>query len=524
MLRRLLDASTQTALLILHNDETLYYATPAAAALLGFAERLDGLLDDEALRHYRDALKRRSNVFSLPLGGELLMQCERISIDHEYFILARIEAHESQTLLQERIEALEALLQSRTESFEAMLYTDPVTLLRTRHALLEEIGKSAMPTLFLIDIQDYNRYLDLYGTAIGEAIQQMFAQMLQAVAQPKEYLLYHLKSDLFAMLHPSDYIDTPKYEADLFELLDTVLENPLYIPAIDDTLFIDITVGFASGNDNLLNHAYDALGKAKSTRKRYVYFHPFHNRSDEHRQILQVKKEIQESIERGDFLPVFQAITDRERRIIKYEVLIRMRQEGKLVSPGYFLDIAAKTNQYEQISQNTLLLAIDAFRSRTETLSLNFSQLDINNKELLRTLEQRLRSYNMAKRVIFEIVESDAIDNYEAIRTFVARFRRIGVRFAIDDFGSGYANFAHIMELEPDYLKIDGSLVKDLLENQRSFLMVNSIIQFAHDLGITVIAEFVSSAAIFDALHAMGVDEFQGFYLGKPEPLSDTVS
>ncbi len=517
MLRPLFDASTHVALLVLRADESIYYATSAATLLLGSEHRLDALLDVTVLERYRDAQRRQLSECTLTLASDLLMHCERIVLDGEVYVLARIEPQSAD--LCRRIEALESLLESRTKAFEAMLYTDPITGLRTRHTLLEEIGKSPMPTLFLIDINDYNRYLDLYGTAIGEAIQAMFAQLLQAVAEPKEYLLYHLESDLFAMLHPSDYIDTPKYEADLFELLDTVLDNPLYIPAIDDTLFIDITVGFASGSDNLLNHAYDALGKAKSTRKRYVYFHPFHNQSNEYRQILQVKKEIQNSIERGDFLPVYQPITDRDRKIVKYEVLIRMRQEGKLVAPGYFLDIAAKTNQYEQISQNTLLNAIDAFSAREAAISLNFSQLDISNKELLRELEHRLRRYNMAKRVIFEIVESDAIDDYEAIRTFVARFRHLGVRFAIDDFGSGYANFAHIMELEPDYLKIDGSLVKGLLENQRSFLMVNSITQFAHDLGITVIAEFVSSPEIFEALLAMGVDEFQGFYLGKPEPL-----
>lgn len=195
-----------------------------------------------------------------------------------------------------------------------------------------------------------------------------------------------------------------------------------------------------------------------------------------------------------------------------------MRQDDKLVSPFYFLDIAAKTHQYETISHKTLLRAVEGFKERTELLSLNFAQADINNKELLREIEALLQKYDMAQRTIFEIVESDAIDDYEITRAFVERFRTIGVRIAIDDFGSGYANFSHIMELEPEYLKIDGSLIKDIQEDKKSLIMVKAIIQFAHDLGIKTIAEYVANEEIFEILLALNVDEYQGFYFGKPEP------
>ncbi|MEA1920274.1 MAG: GGDEF domain-containing phosphodiesterase, partial [Campylobacterota bacterium] len=418
--------------------------------------------------------------------------------------------------LQQEIAELKKANKQLEAKVENFLYTNSSTGLKSRYALIENIGKSSIPTLFLIDINDYTRYMDIYGSETANELLKMFAQLLEAYNDDKGYTLYHIESDIFCMLHPSEYINTDKYESDIFELIETVLENPLYIPSIDDTLYIDITVGISSEASNLLNRAYDALSHAKKTKKRFVYYHPFHDQTQEHRNILHVKKEIQKTIEANNFVPVYQPIVNQKGEIIKYEVLLRMRQDDTLVSPEYFLDIAAKTNQYEQISQYTLIKAVEAFKERSELLSLNFTQADINNKELLRHIESLLKQYAMTERTIFEIVESDAIEDYESTRNFVEHFRSMGVRIAIDDFGSGYANFSHIMELEPEYLKIDGSLIKDIQKDKKSFIMVKSITQFAQDLGIKTIAEYVETKEIFEILLALGVDEYQGYYFGKP--------
>ncbi len=429
-----------------------------------------------------------------------------------------IELIQRQLLINEN-HKLEALVQERTQDLEKRLYLDSVTGLKSRQALMEDIGKSSMPTLFLIDINDYSRYIDIYGSEIAMELLKMFSELLEAFNEDKGYQLYHIENNIFCMLYLSDYIDTDKYEADIFELIDVIIENPLFLPCIDDTLYLDVTVGICSETENTLNHAYDALLNAKKTKKRFVYYHPFHAQTQEHRNILNVKKEIQNTIEANNFVPVYQPIVDREGKIIKYETLLRMRQNDKLVSPVYFLDIAAKTNQYEQISHKTLIQAVETFKDRDEFLSLNFTQADINNKALLRDIEQLLQKYKMTKRTIFEIVESDAIEDYESTQKFVEYFRAIGIRIAIDDFGSGYANFSHIMELEPEYLKIDGSLIKDITKNKKSLVMVKAITQFAKDLGIKVIGEYVADKDIFEILLDLGVDEFQGFYFGKPEPL-----
>jgi EAL domain-containing protein (putative c-di-GMP-specific phosphodiesterase class I)/GGDEF domain-containing protein len=410
------------------------------------------------------------------------------------------------------------ILQEKVDNF---ICNDPTTGLRNRYTLMEDIEKSAIPTLFLIDINDYIRYIDIYGAEIANEMIGMFSKLLETFNTDRGYQLYHIEIDVFAMLHPSTYIDTDKYENDLLELMETVHHNSLYLPSIDDTLFIDITIGISSEKNNLLNHTYDALNYAKKDKKRYVYYHPFHDQTQEHRKILHVKKEIQQNLEANNFLPLYQPIVTSDGTIIKYEALLRMRQGDALISPEYFLSIAAKTNQYEQISQSSLIQAIETFKNRSDTLSLNFAQADMSNKALLRDIEKRLQRYDMSHRTVFEIVEGDAIEDYKFTRNFVERFRSLGVSIAIDDFGTGYANFSHLMELEPDYLKIDGSLVKHIQEDQKSFIMVKSITQFAQDLGVKTIAEFVATKEIFDILVTLGVDEFQGYYFGKPQLLQN---
>ena len=95
--------------------------------------------------------------------------------------------------------------------------------------------------------------------------------------------------------------------------------------------------------------------------------------------------------------------------------------------------------------------------------------------------------------------------------------KSFGCSVAIDDFGSGYSNFAHLLKLNPEYIKIDGSLIKNINTDKNSLIIVRTINSFAHDLGIKTVAEYVHSREVFEVLKSIGIDEFQGFYFGKPQ-------
>jgi len=134
-------------------------------------------------------------------------------------------------------------------------------------------------------------------------------------------------------------------------------------------------------------------------------------------------------------------------------------------------------------------------------------------------LKAKIDSYGLGDRLILEIVESEDIYNFEIVKTFVAYLRLMGVRFAIDDFGSGYSNYMHVFEVHPDYIKIDGSLIQNLDQDESAQKFVESIILLAKNLKIKTIAEYVHNEAIFEITQRLGVDEFQGSYFYKPMTL-----
>lgn len=120
--------------------------------------------------------------------------------------------------------------------------------------------------------------------------------------------------------------------------------------------------------------------------------------------------------------------------------------------------------------------------------------------------------------MIFEFVESEEFENPYELSRFVMAVKKYNVKIAIDDFGSGYSNFAYILTMGADYIKIDGSLIKEIVTNSSILVIVESIIFFAKQLGIKTIAEFVSSEEIYNMAKNIGIDECQGYYIGEPAP------
>jgi EAL domain-containing protein (putative c-di-GMP-specific phosphodiesterase class I) len=141
---------------------------------------------------------------------------------------------------------------------------------------------------------------------------------------------------------------------------------------------------------------------------------------------------------------------------------------------------------------------------------------DIINSEMFHFILNKLKSSSASNRVIFEIVESEAIQDFDKISRFIKEIKRYGAKIAIDDFGDGYSNFSYLMKMNVDFLKIDGSLIKDIDTDMNSYLVVETIVGFANRLGIKTIAEYVHSSTVMDKVKSMGIDFSQGYHIDKP--------
>jgi len=205
-------------------------------------------------------------------------------------------------------------------------------------------------------------------------------------------------------------------------------------------------------------------------------------------------------------------------RIEKYEVLMRLEDDtGEILSPSYFLDTLKKMYIYPEVTKLMIQKAFSFFKEKPYTFSINLTYTDIkdpNIKAFIATILEK--NPNIAKRCIFELIETEAILNLEEINEFIIMVHQYQVKIAIDDFGSGYSNYDLIFHLDIDYIKIDGSLIKNLLTDHKSEIMVESIITLAKEKGAQVIAEWVSNEALLSKVKEMGISFAQGYCIGKP--------
>ncbi len=131
-----------------------------------------------------------------------------------------------------------------------------------------------------------------------------------------------------------------------------------------------------------------------------------------------------------------------------------------------------------------------------------------------------LQNIDCANRIVFELLEDEKVKDFKVVKDFISLVKTFGCKIAIDDFGVGYSNFERLLDYQPDILKIDGSLVKDIEINSFSLSVVKTIIAFAKEQNIQTIAEYVESESIYNILNDIGVDYSQGYYFGKPKALN----
>ena len=230
-------------------------------------------------------------------------------------------------------------------------------------------------------------------------------------------------------------------------------------------------------------------------------------------------KKLKIAIEKKKIIPYYQPIVDRNGKVCKYEALVRLIDENnEVISPYFFLDVAKKSRLYFEITKQVIEKAFEKFENLDYEFSINLSTLDMENDYIKEFIRNKLSAFSDPKRVNFEIVESEDIKNSKSAFEFIKELKRFGCKILIDDFGSGYANFDYLLSLGADGVKIDGSLIKNILTDKNSQIIVKTIVNFAKEVDMQIIAEFVENEEIFEYLKTLGVDCFQGYFYSPPKP------
>lgn len=405
------------------------------------------------------------------------------------------------------------------KELENQLYIDALTKLKNRSALLRDISEAKHPCVIVIDITMFRTINELYGVDVGNEVLRSFATSLKVFAKNHDCQVYRISGDEFVFFKDNTQIQLDYYTQFIETFFHTMSHKSICVSSLEDTIYLEMSAGISFDKLNPLGTADIALNHAKALHKNYIIYHSTLDSIGEIKQGALWKKKIIHGIEDNRFIPFFQPIVNREEKIIKYEALMRLAPTDEMtecIPPYAFLDIAIKTHHYDQISQMTLMKSLQASAEKGMNVSLNLNFQDILNKPLHKMMKEFILQNTIGHKVVFEIVESQNIQDYALLKQFMEEFRGIGVRFAIDDFGTGFSNFTHILEFSPDFVKIDGSLIKHLDTDKKSYELVKAIVFFSKEIGIQTVAEFVHSKEVFEVALSLGIDQFQGYYFGMP--------
>lgn len=425
------------------------------------------------------------------------------------------------TMLENLARNISYFISSHKKAYEYQLslVTDNLTNLPNKNALEIAINKSIKPQILLININRFKDINAVYGKNAGDYILQSCAKLFKnLVAKQSLGRLHKLHSDIFAVLlnESSNKKDAEKFIASL----SGELSKQVFI--YDEVeISISISAGFSSDSNRVFENAEIALNEAKNNKEIFISFTKSMCKSKEYEQNIGWYKIIKDAINDNRIVPYFQKIvSNKDKNETKYEALARLIMPGgAVITPDRFLVIAKRTGLYKNLMKNMLIQVIEKVKKYKIYAGINLYADDILDSKIKDYIFEVIKENGCGNYIVIEILESESVSDYKLVSEFISSLKTLGCKFAIDDFGSGYSNFEHIINLNIDYLKIDGSLIKNIDKDKNSQIIVKNIQNFANEMGLQTVAEFVCCKKVYDVINKIGIDYSQGFYFDEPKPL-----
>lgn len=400
--------------------------------------------------------------------------------------------------------------------YVSMLKYDNLTKLKNREALRKDIKENKDYAIVIANLDNFSEINGFYG---GYACDKIIIETANRLTNAfGEDIIYRLQGDEFAVLKPLPKVYDRNVCIDYIKnKLKSIFEEPFKIEEID--LPMTATFGMYIGNENFLRNANIAYKNSKNKNISFsVYKEKMFYKYADFSSNKKIAHKIKEAVKGNQVTPYYQPIIDNKtKELFKYEALARIVNQDDIMTPNLFIDVSKKIKYYNKISRDMIKKCFEELSKDSELrISINLTIDDIQNIKTFNFIIQEL-SKCKNRNITFELVESNGVDDYDLLNKFITTVRKFGAKIAIDDFGTGYSNFVYLTKIEPDFLKIDGSLIKKIL-NEKDFDLVKTIVDFTKMYNIKTIAEFVEDEEIFLLVRELGIDYSQGYFFGKPEP------
>jgi len=406
----------------------------------------------------------------------------------------------------------------RSKELEKSMITDELTGVYNKTKLTLDISALKEVTAVLFNIDNFDHINSTYGYDIGDIALRGFANILDS-ARPLEATLYRLASDEFVYLF--EELDLDSVGVFVEKVRDKLSSESIHADGIE--FHLSATAGIAKGHGReVLANAHVAMKEIREHGKnRYHFYTPRSTLQTKQKNNIEWIKKVKQALKEDRLIPFFQPIINNKTgHIEKYECLARIVEEGRVVSPAYFIEPAKLSGLLPQVTKTMLEKSFDTFSRRNEEFSVNITECDLREGYLPSMLSNLLARYDIEpNRVVLEILENISAQGSKEALEQLKEIKKMGIKLAMDDFGSEKSNFYRLQELNVNYIKIDGSFIKGIAENENSYQISKTITQMAKALNAKVIAEFVATKEIHGIVNELGIDYSQGYYFGEPKEL-----
>lgn len=408
-------------------------------------------------------------------------------------------------------------------------YIDKLTHVYNRNYLQESEDFINLNDYLLatLDIDYFKTVNDTYGHDVGDKILKQVANMILLTVRTHEDIVIRYGGEEFVILAKIKRGDNLSALNVIERIFKNIQENHFYINKKD---YLNITVSIGV---NLVPHKsrtfseafkladialYNAKNKGRNNIEIYDEIHNHHNQS------LMSINDIKEAIEENRVVCFYQKIVDTfTQKVSHYEALLRIvDKQGNIVTPDKILPVIKGTFILRNITKSVLAICHEKLSQHpTACINVNLNPKDIIDDTILDILKEYAQQTNIAERLGIEIVESEDLITCKDAKDNLLMLKQLGYKIFIDDFGSGYSNFIYLTQIKTDFIKIDGAIIKNILDDKISFLLVKSIVDFAKEANIKVIAEYVSKKEIYDTIKSLGIEYSQGFYFSQPKAFEE---
>lgn len=404
---------------------------------------------------------------------------------------------------------------------------DSATGLPNREVLSQSMLPEAHYLFAIIKIENFSDLVALFGYEFSDVISQFASRKLRKYEDRFRYRTYQLKHNEYGiLLNTADEMrvsDAAQLASELVKALE--LESlPWEKDRIKLVYRVGVTLVRPGDGKNPFSRADVALKKAERGHSILTVFEDGNDERESAYQYVIRFTELVNNRDNGTFKAVFQPVFNADGTVIEwYEALLRLkRQDGAYVSIHPYLGVAKSTGFYQHLTDFILRESVSAILEFDVDVSVNVSITDIVRPEFIALVDEvygRIR--HKRGRIIFEILESDELVELDACVWFIDYISNYGFKIAIDDFGTGYSNYCNLISLPVDIVKIDGSLIRKVKDDESARILVEGIVHFCKKSNKKTVAEFVENSHVFDSVRKLEIDYLQGYFLSEPASIPE---